>query len=74
MLLGIFSEGDFQLQIHSLHKLPRRPPRFTGGFQHGYLFPQYQTASEVDGHEGRVGQMTGDPGGVQCGASGTPNP
>ena len=48
------SGGDSQSPRHILHKLPRRPPWFLGGLRHMYCFPRGQTASEVNGHKGRV--------------------
>ena len=46
------SGGDFKLTAHSLHYLPRIPPRISGGLRHRYHHPRGQTVSEVRGLEG----------------------
>ena len=45
------SGGDFKLPAHSLHNLPRLPPRISGGLRHRYRYPQDQAASETSGLE-----------------------
>ena len=46
------SDRDFKPPAHSLHQLPRLPPRISGGLRHRYRHPQGQTASAVSGLEG----------------------
>ena len=44
----------FKSTDHSLHHLPRLPPRVLGGSRHRYHQPRGQTASVVSGLEGGV--------------------
>ena len=46
------SGGNFKLPAHSLHRLPRLPPRILGGLRHRYRHPRGQTASAVSGLDG----------------------
>ena len=46
------SGGDFKFTAHSLHHLPKIPPRISGGSRHKYRHPRGQTASAVSSLEG----------------------
>ena len=42
----------FKSPAHSLHHIPRIPPRVLGGSRHGYRHPRGQTSSAFSGLEG----------------------